>query len=216
MNILYCFLILLLILFLIMYCYLIQIHLIYLQFPLYNQYEVIDSLLTNEEADFILKESLNYAYKNGWTLNRHDDYPTTDNEIASFWKSYNILYDKCNKIIYKKLEDLFFLIHDKLTISEFFVCKYNGNDSKKQSNLEFHVDQYEFSFVIALNDNFEGGGTLFEKSNELVKLKKGDCLIFCGQTRHGGNKVIKGLRFIVSGFLKYGDLFYDDIYDSDD
>ena len=203
--------------FILIYCYapIIQIHLIYSQFPLYTKYEVIKNLLTPQETKIILNESLNYAKKHKWLLKRHQDYPTTDNEITQNWKSYMILKDKCDKIIFKKIEQLYYLFSNKLTIDEFFVCKYNGNDANKQSKLEFHVDNYEFSFVVALNENFTGGGTIFKSTNEIIKLQTGDCLIFCGQTQHGGNEVTMGTRYIVSGFLKYGDFDYDEYYNND-
>ena len=57
---------------------------------------------------------------------------------------------------------------------------------------------------------------LFPKGQlEIIKLQKGDCLIFCGQTKHGGNKVTMGTRYIVSGFLKYGVFDYDKYYNND-
>ena len=213
----YKFSIILISIFILIYCYatVIQIHLIYSQFPLYTNHKVIKNVLTPQETKIILNESINYAKLHKWQLKRHYDYPTTDNEITQNWKSYKILKNKCDNIIFKNIEQLFYLVSNKLTIDEFFVCKYNGNDNNKQNNLEFHVDNYEFSFVIALNDDFKGGGTIFKSSNEIIKLKTGDCLIFCGQTKHGGNKVTMGTRYIVSGFLKYGEFDYDKYYNND-
>ena len=210
----YFFLLTILIITLIFVTYYIQMNLIYFKFPFYNRYKVIENLLNDDEINTILSEGIDYGMKNGWTQQRHDNYPTTDNVIDESWKSHKLLNEKCNKIIFKNIEQFFWLIPNKLTVSEFFMCKYENNYMTSQSSLEFHEDQYEFSFVIALNDDYSGGGTIFEKKNITVKLKKGDCLIFCGQTRHGGKKIINGTRYIVSGFLKYGDYYYND--ESDD
>lgn len=81
-----------------------------------------------------------------------------------------------------------------------FVVKY---DPKKQSYLEEHEDGSEFSFVLALNDDYKGGGTFFPNLKKLVKLKKGDVLVFSGQNRHRGEEVSEGIRFILTGFLFY-------------
>ena len=79
--------------FILIYCYapIIQIHLIYLQFPLYTKHKVIKNLLSPQETKIILNEAINYAKEHKWQLKRHDEYPTTDNEITQNWESYMIL-----------------------------------------------------------------------------------------------------------------------------
>ena len=74
---------------------------------------------------------------------------------------------------------------------------------KNKNSLDFHIDGNEFSFIIALNDNYEGGGTHFKNLNQIMKINKGDCLLFCGQRYHGGSKVLKGIRYVLAGFINY-------------
>ena len=46
---------------------------------------------------------------------------------------------------------------------------------KGQKSLNYHNDGSEFSFIIALNEDFTGGGTHFKEKNKLIKLGIGDC-----------------------------------------
>lgn len=161
---------------------------------------VIKNLLTDEECDHIMNEGIEYAKNNKWTLKRHDDYPTTDNQITFDWKCYDLLQFRLTSRVYEELAKLFHIDSQNLGLNEMFIAKY---EPTKQNNLIKHTDGSEFSFIIALNDDYEGGGTYFTKEDTIVKLHKGDCLIFSGQNEHQGNATTSGRRFIVTGFLHY-------------
>jgi len=167
-------------------------------------YSIIPQLLTSSECDEILKEGIDYALKHKWTKNRHYNYPTTDNEITFHWNCYPLLNDKLNKI-YHEFESLYSIHSSDLFLSEMFLAKY---EPSKQKSLRTHVDDSEFSFICALNDDYEGGGTYFTETKQFVKLKKGDCLVFSGQNWHRGEKTTKGKRFIVTGFVHYKEPSY--------
>ena len=77
------------------------------------------------------------------------------------------------------------------------------------------MDGSEFSFIIALNEDYEGGGTRFIKKNKTIHLNRGDIVVFCGQTKHEGLEVTKGVRYILPGFIRYGYCTQQD-EDSDD
>jgi hypothetical protein len=49
-----------------------------------------------------------------------------------------------------------------------------------------HQDKTPWSFVIALNDDFEGGGTYFVKREKVWKNPMGSAVIFHGYLLHGG------------------------------
>jgi hypothetical protein len=59
--------------------------------------------------------------------------------------------------------------------------------------------------LIALSDgcglDYEGGGTFFEALDATVHLQRGHALIFPGKLRHCGQRITKGLRFLLVGFL---------------
>lgn len=72
-----------------------------------------------------------------------------------------------------------------------------------QKSLDYHTDGSQFSFIITLNEEFEGGGTKFLSDGETYKLNKGDCLIFNGKNKHCGVKITSGTRYILTGFINY-------------
>jgi len=84
------------------------------------------------------------------------------------------------------------------------VVKYDVTKRERQK-LDMHTDKSEWSFLIALSDgcgwDYDGGGTYFEGMGATVHLQRGQCLIFPGKLRHCGQKITKGLRFLLVGFL---------------
>lgn len=171
--------------------------------PKYQQIAVIESVLSHDECDEIVNTGVNYGNVYNWTTQRHEHYPTTDNQMTTEWPCYKWLEQRVFKVIFEKYRELYDVNINLLAIEEMFLSKYNGNDPSKQNSLEKHTDGNEFSFVLALNDNYEGGGTYFKDINKVVKLKKGDCVVFCGQQEHAGLKVTKGMRYVVAGFVVY-------------
>ena len=177
---------------------------IYNQKTLYTRQKIIRGLLSSEECDSIIQEGESYSSIYGWNTKRHDHYPTTDNQITSNWKCYSDIETKITQILYPEFSDLFTINKSLLEIKELFIAKYDGDLNNTQKSLESHVDGCEFSFIIALNDNYIGGGTYFVKDNKTIHLKKGDVVIFCGQTQHAGLPVTQGVRYILPGFIYYG------------
>lgn len=175
--------------------------------------KVIHNAVSVDKCDEILREGIEYAKKHKWTLKRHDDYPTTDNEITHEWKNYNYLHKFVHSSVFDSISYMFGVNKGYLKIKELFLVKYEHlKNSKIQSKLEKHKDGNEFSFIIALNkDNeYEGGGTKFYASKRTVKLQKGSCVIFSGQQEHEGINITSGKRYIVTGFISYKDYDYCD------
>ena len=66
------------------------------------------------------------------------------------------------------------------------------------------TDESTHSFVLALNDDYEGGGTYFFDYDETIRPHAGSVLIFRGDDMpHGGLPVTKNVRFILAVFLYY-------------
>ena len=76
-------------------------------------------------------------------------------------------------------------------------------DVYKQNELALHRDGSIISFNILLNNenDFENGGTYIKHSDKVIKIKQGDCLCHSGKILHAGNKITKGQRYILVGFL---------------
>ena len=162
---------------------------------------IIKNFLSDKQCDNIIKEAISYADLHGWTCKRHDKYPTTDNKFQTSWQNYNCVEKKVKKILFKKITKMYKVNKKYLGINEMFIAKYHMNGQK---DLNFHKDGSEFSFIVTLNNDYEGGGTYFDKNKKLYKLKKGDCLLFSGQNRHCGKPIESGERYILTGFLNHG------------
>lgn len=167
-----------------------------------KDYDVLKNFIPKNKCDEILKEGITYAQNNKWTTKRHDNYPTTDNEVTKKWKSHTYLKKRVDDVVFPKIAEMYNMDEKQLHIKELFLVKY---EDTKQNKLDAHEDGNEFSFVLALNspNEYEGGGTHFVKQKKTIKLNKGDCLVFCGQNKHQGVAVTKGKRFILAGFIYY-------------
>ena len=70
-------------------------------------------------------------------------------------------------------------------------------DDKINQIKKFHKHATPFTFVIFLNDNFEGGELVFQDKE--IKPTKGDLVMFTGGTDHTVNNCI-GERYTLVGF----------------
>ena len=165
-----------------------------------KDYKIIKNLFSKNYCNYIIKESEIYASKYKWKKKRHEDYPTVDNEITKKWSIYNDIYTIVSSTIFTEIAKLYNINKNDLGINEIFIVKYNTGG---QTELAYHEDGSEFSFIIALNDKFTGGGTTFKFNKKNIQLSIGDCLIFSGQNTHKGNEIITGTRYILTGFLNY-------------
>lgn len=71
-------------------------------------------------------------------------------------------------------------------------------DESVNQVLNFHIHRLPWSFVIFLNQNFEGGELVFE--NNTYSPKTGDMVYFSGDEPHKVNNCI-GNRYTLVGFL---------------
>ena len=71
----------------------------------------------------------------------------------------------------------------------------------RTSGIGLHSDGSELSFVCALNDDFEGGGTYFRKDGRIYLPPTGSALIFCGRWVHSGVMATRGVRYVLTGFF---------------
>lgn len=134
-----------------------------------------------------------------WTSNRHYAVPTRDVPVHSVPPLLNWFVEWMDTCMIPLLASQFgtslnYYVHDA-----FCVCY----DAGKSSNyLPIHVDESTHSFVVALNQDYVGGGTYFSKTDSTVLLRTGEVLCFRGNIlEHGGEPVTSGKRYILTGFL---------------
>ena len=148
----------------------------------------------------IIQDIEEYIVENGgWTTSRHYAVPTTDvpvHKVPKVLEQFNfILKTK----LFPSLSVMYNVPFESLRIIDAFVVKYN---SKRQRKLPIHVDQSQFSFTVALNDQSEysGGGLYLPDRKEVVNTDAGGVMMFNGTTSHGGYPVFHGTRYIIAVF----------------
>lgn len=161
---------------------------------------ILQNILSLKECKNVIKLSKNYALTNGWSKDRHPNYPTIDIDIKNIPNLNNFI----ENIIYTKIIPFYKLYYkipsEFLIIDEVFVVKYSMNGQKL---LRAHEDGSDFSFIITLNKNFLGGGTHFVYLKEDITCSIGETIIFCGKNKHKGIEITKGTRYILTGFLSF-------------
>lgn len=156
----------------------------------------VENIFGPENCQYIIEESEKYAQTHQWKTRRHRNYPTTDNDIKNI-PSINSMV--VNTVKEKLLPEFSKHYDVSVKIIEIFIAKYTVGG---QSSLELHRDGSEFSFVIPLNKEFEGGGTFFKDLEKTFKPDAGNAIIFSGKQFHSGVKITEGSRYILTGFLR--------------
>ena len=161
-------------------------------------------LLEPYECKYYLNSLIKDVEKRGgYDLDRHANYPTTDKEVTGDWEAAPAIKKLWHEKIKIQLSKLFNIRDLSLiNVTEIFFVRYKYAKNMQKS-LEPHKDGSEMSFIIALNDEYTGGGTNFIKTDRTVKLKLGECLIFSGKELHQGLPITSGSRYILTGFIHY-------------
>ena len=104
----------------------------------------------------------------------------------------------CSERVLPLLAKLFSV--DDLVLADLFVARYAADG---QRALEEHEDGSPWSFVVPLNDRFEGGGTQFVELEgaPIFRPAVGAALLFSGKNRHRGVATTEGVRYILAGFV---------------
>ena len=161
--------------------------------------QVFDSVLSPDSCRTVVAAAENH----GWTTGRHAAHPTVDISVFEVDAISGWLPTLVNESLVRPMEKHFGLL-SPLTIDDCFVAKYEPDG---QPGLGAHEDSSDWSFVVVLNDGFEGGGTRFENlaGKPVYQPSTGSAIGFNGQNRHSGLPVTKGVRYILAGFLMPAD-----------
>jgi hypothetical protein len=167
-----------------------------------------NKIYTPDICNYIINECEKYATNNGgWTIKRHDNYPTTDLPVEKIPSIFGLVLETLNTVV-KKVKKSFGL-HDQMIINvhDLFVVKYKDTE---QNHLKMHQDGSFLSFNVLLSDtsDFEGGGTYFDDGLTSY-LEQGDILIHSSRIKHAGLPITKGTRYLLVGFLNMNILVID-------
>lgn len=157
--------------------------------------KILDNFLTDKECQFyiqsIKEKNSNVPFSNS-SLSTNDKY--IDHELAK--KFYQRLIELDSSLKYPKT-----LGYNNLIMTSYY---------KEGENFGIHTDtglyydyinkiKTRYTLLIYLNDDFEGGKTIFyddnfNKTTEIIP-KKGSCLIFDINLYHEGTQVISGSKY---------------------
>ncbi|WP_103068225.1 2OG-Fe(II) oxygenase [Aquimarina sediminis] len=84
----------------------------------------------------------------------------------------------------------------KYDIGQRFKMHRDGSYVRNENECSF------FSFLIYLNDDFEGGETYFEKGITVIP-KQGDALVFYHPLRHEGKPIVSGTKYVLRTDIMY-------------
>ena len=174
--------------------------------PMYREPMVIKGLLTDEERAHIMKEAEGKFHTSTISQLEHVDETVRKSETA--WLSTNdpIVNDVITRCIgytdrpFKNCENL-------------QVLKYKPGGYYKPHQDAFKNDKNMrmYTFILALNDDYEGGETVFPRLNKTYKLEKGDALFFdtldnyefmTSKALHGGNPVKSGEKWVCNLWVR--------------
>tara|TARA_R110000796_G_scaffold87913_4_gene189335 strand:+ start:205 stop:843 length:639 start_codon:yes stop_codon:yes gene_type:complete len=155
---------------------------------------------TEEFCDYIIDEAESC---NCWTIDRHENYPTTDMTLSVL--GLQSTYDAILKKYIWPLATYKYQLEEPQWLdmySENFIARYHPY---AQYHLALHHDMSQITVVVTLNtEDFTGGGTYFSNQKTQLKGEKGNISIHPGQIthRHGGLPVLTGQRYIVVSFCQ--------------
>lgn len=103
-------------------------------------------------------------------------------------------------------------IQDKPEIAKDFVLNKYAEGEEMGQHTDWNEDQktLEYSFVVYLNDDYEGGEIYFNKQNIKVKPKAGSIILFPSKEpyQHGSLKLISGRKIFIPHFWKNGTIVH--------
>jgi len=157
-------------------------------------------MVTNEFCKDIIKDAELFG---DWTSNRHDHYPTHDILLEKFGYNdvYNLILDNYLHTVARYIWGLEGDPWLRME-TESFIVKYDNGSAGNMNNLAIHSDGCEYSCILSLNEDYEGGGTWFPKQNTLIKNNTGTVSLFPQMVthRHGARPVESGVRYIITTF----------------
>jgi predicted 2-oxoglutarate/Fe(II)-dependent dioxygenase YbiX len=145
-----------------------------------------------------------------WHTSRHTAHATTDLPAAELpMEQYRLLVAQVEARVFPKLA----LHYNRdspadggavrsYSFRDLFFVKYEVRKGE-QTSLAVHADGSLLSFNLLLNrpQEFEGGGTFFERTGNTYALGQGDVLLHCGRLRHAAAPITAGRRLLLVGFV---------------
>lgn len=162
--------------------------------------------LAPTEADAIVQQCKDLA----WTTSRHSAFATTDVPLLHDCPlPLQHVASRIHSVVLPRLASHYGFRPADLAFRDLFIVKYTADG---QSGLKLHSDGCLVSFNILLNHatHFEGGGTFFQSTQEIVRPSQGDCVYHDARIQHRGVDITRGERYILVGFVDTVDTIQKD------
>mgnify|MGYP003661599700 FL=1 len=171
-------------------------------FHYYIEPKVIPDFLTEDEIEYIKKESID-KLKPSMTGDKNPVIRLDGRKSESAWFDdpddpiINNIMRKCISHVDKPI--------GHCGILQVVRYKSGGFYKHHQDCMNFYQNPRMYTFIMALNDDYEGGETSFSNLDIKFKLKKGDCLFFhtldnyedfTSLALHGGDTIKSGEKWI--------------------
>ncbi|MFY0656348.1 MAG: glycosyltransferase family 25 protein [Neptunomonas phycophila] len=172
--------------------------------PLYG---VLEMPLFTEEFCVMIREEAEHS--NAWTTDRHEFYPTTD-MLLQVIDMHDIYMEVLREFVMPMAIHMWTLSGpgwDNM-YAENFLARYIP---EAQGHLSLHHDNSDITALVNLSkpdEEFEGGGTFFDRIGKVSKGKQGYVSVHPGRIthRHGARPITKGQRYITVSFMSNTEL----------
>jgi len=138
---------------------------------------------------------INEAMKSSeWKKNVYNNYKTYLN-LENIPSVLSFVLFLSNSILYQIQNKYNFMNGPDINIKDIFICKYTSEDVYDDS----YTDDSFISVNINLNDinTYSGGEVIFDDSNDNVKLKGGDMIVYNGKKKRMNCKINSGEKYIL-------------------
>lgn len=170
--------------------------------PKYRKPLVFSNFLSQDECDYIRKRASSKMQPSTISEDKNIDVSVRKSDTA--WLSLNDpvvrrVAERCIAMTDRPLVNC-----EKLQVLRY---KEGGFYRPHQDVITGHPNKRMYTFILALNDGYEGGSTAFPNIHRMYKLKKGDVLFFdtldnyemaTSKALHSGTKVLSGEKWIAN------------------
>jgi tetratricopeptide (TPR) repeat protein len=169
---------------------------------------VTDVFSPEECASVIDMANQHFLKTNGgqWKELKSGQYPVTGFWIKDVPAVYDWFVKTCARRLFPLLTQQFSDFCEdaaRLCVDSAYLFRYTPETGRRT---DIHTDSGCLSFTIALNEDFEGGGTWIEGidvDNNILKMKAGQVTVRPGGLKHAGHAVEAGERYIIGGFCMH-------------
>lgn len=129
--------------------------------PHWSMTAVVEKVLTHQDCIRVVDRTDAYVAKHGWPEGRHIDFsirPTNDLPIDLIFPEepdLNYIVKKIKSTLFIAMAKALQLERRKFFLTDLFLTQYNSS-APNRSLLGPHKDKSQWSFVVPLNNEFEG------------------------------------------------------------